>query len=116
KAAPRFAAWWKLQEPGKPLDDRLKFVKHLSTWLHERGWLEAATLRLPTERDVAAAEVMAGMTYVNKWSQPALFAACEAERGAQVPIGKSGNWAFPDELVARAKVRLGREREAGPPI
>lgn len=113
KGAGRFAAWWKLQEVDKPLETRLRFVKHLSRWLYERGWIEALKLPLPTEREVAAAEAMAGKITVNKWRQPELFAACERVLGRSVPVGAKGAWTFDEALVEEAKKRLGSG--SGPP-
>lgn len=113
KGAERFAAWWKLQEIDKPLETRLRFVKHLSRWLYERGWIEALKLPQPKEREVAAAEAMIGKVTVNKWRQPELFAACESVLGRSVPVGTKGGWTFDEAVVEEAKKRLGSG--SGPP-
>lgn len=113
KGAQRFAAWFREQEPGKPLEDRLRYVKYLSRWLHERGWIEAMKLPVTSMPGTEAAKALEGMETVNKWAQPALFAACERARGKPVPVGKSGSWTFPKDLVDAARQL---QQETGPPI
>lgn len=113
KGAERYAAWWKVQEPGKPVDERLIYVKNLSTWLYERGWIEALKLPLPPEPGSDASAILADYEYVHKLKQWDLFAECERVRGKSVTVGKSGSWAFPKAVVAEARVRLGSG--SGPP-
>ncbi|HWV19512.1 MAG TPA: helix-turn-helix domain-containing protein [Devosia sp.] len=113
KGAKRFAAWWREQEPGKPEEERLRFVKYLSRWLHERGWIDAMKLPVSTIQSAEAAAVMAGKLTVNKWRQYELFLACERVLGRSVPVGKSGSWSFDEAVVEAAKKGLGSGQ--GPP-
>lgn len=113
RGAKRFAAWWREQEPGKPEEERLRFVKYLSRWLHERGWIDAMKLHVTTILSPEAAAVMAGKLTVNKWRQNELFLACERQLGRSVPVGKSGSWSFDEAVVEAAKKGLGSGQ--GPP-
>jgi DNA-binding MarR family transcriptional regulator len=115
KGAQRYAAWFreKVASEGKPLEDQLRFVKYLSRWLHERGWIDAAKLPVKALPGAEAAKALEGIEYVHKPTQWTLFAECERVLGRAVPVGGSGKWGFPKEVVEQARERL--HQGTGPP-
>lgn len=120
KGAERFAQHHREETSkyvGPAEDGPIRYVPHLSNWLRKQGWIAAATLPIKAPLPADAAALMAGKVTINKWSQNALFKACEDVKGTgPAPVGKSGSWSFAVEVVEEAKRRLALETGSGPPI
>lgn len=96
-------------------EERLRYVPYLANWIAKQEWLAALKLPVKALPGTEAAKVMEGVEYVHKASQPVLFAACERVRGRPVPVGSSGAWAFPNDLVAAARKQIAERSGTGPP-
>lgn len=113
----RFAAHFREQGATSPksLEERLQFVKFLSNWIAEKGWIAALRLPVKAMPGTDAAKALEGIEWVNKFSHARLFKACEKVKGKPVPVGSTGNWGFPREVVAEARALLDEPATGDPP-
>lgn len=115
KGAERFAQWFREEaaRKGDDFEEALRFAPYLVNWLKGQKWHDAQNLPVTVKTNSEAAIVMEGTETVNKWTHSTLFEACERVRGKPCPVGKSGSWTFPKELVDEARRRLSSGN--GPP-
>jgi len=108
----RFAQWFREEaaRKGDDFEEACRFAPYLVNWLKGQKWLDAANLPISTKLDPANAVDMSGTESVSKWQQMALFEACERLRGRPVPVGKSGSWTFPRDLVDAARALVAGEQ------
>ncbi len=117
KGAERFAIHFREEgvRSAKPIEDRLQYVKFLSNWIAEQGWIAAAALPIKVLPGTDAAKAMEGFETINKFSQRPLFEACERLRGKPAPVGSSGAWSFPVEIVDEARRQVASHSGGGSP-
>lgn len=117
KGAERFGQWFREEaaRKGEDFEEALRFAPYLVNWLKGQKWHDAKNLPVAAKPGTEAAEAMEGMETVNKWSHANLFAMCETVRGKICPVGKSGSWSFPKDVVDEARRRLGNSSGSGPP-
>lgn len=117
KGAERFSQWFREEaaRKGEDFTEACRFAPHLLNWLKGQKWLDAESLPVSAKLSGDAMPSMDGTETVNKWAQHPLFEACEAVRGKPVPVGKSGSWTFPKDLVDEARRRLAQRQDTGPP-
>lgn len=117
KGVERFAAHFREKAAASPkgLDGELQYVKYLSNWIAEQGWIAAAALPVKYAPGSDAAQAMEGLENVSKFAHPALFAACERVLGRSLPVGGSGTRSFAKEVVEKARKLLGSQSGASPP-
>ena len=113
----RFAVHFREQGAASPksLEERLQYVKFLSNWIAEKGWIAALRLPVKAMPGTDAAKALEQVEWINKFTQSRLFEACERVKGKPVPVGSSGKWGFPKEIVAEARALLGEPATGDPP-
>jgi hypothetical protein len=88
-------------ERGRSVDEGLRFVTHLATWLKEGKWRDAANLPLKGEKSSAPT---IPMMRIDRTKDEALWNECE-RIGGKAPTSDF-SWAFKAEIVQQARANL----------